>query len=458
MKKYDLNPTYANLLKTYRKNTIGRNADIFRFINILDAINDGCSIALDGKWGSGKTFFVKQVKMVLDAHNSFIGSDNYKDKEEIVSIRNRFYGQNVTELQPQVCIYYDAWQNDNDDDPILSLVYTILNCVDTDFVINNTDCIKVGASIMEVFSGRSWGQVIDKLKGENPLDSLKERKGIEKLVGDFLDALLPEKGNRLVIFIDELDRCKPSYAVRLLERIKHYFEHEKITFVFSINIDEFQHTIKKHYGAEFDGSRYLDRFFDLRIALPSPDLQRFYQSLGFSDGYYVFDTVCGAVIKAYHFELREIAKYLRLTKVAAYDPTHNNRYHFGFSDEKGLQFCLLFITPIMMGLKVQSMQRYTDFIEGRNHMPLIEIARVLPSRIFDQLLTRGETYDETDTINSLVTVESKLKEVYEALFSTVYNGEIYQRSIGQLEFSARTRDTLIRTAGLLSQYTKLDID
>lgn len=42
----------------------------------------------------------------------------------------------------------------------------------------------------------------------------------------------------MVVFIDELDRCKPDYAIRLLERIKHYFGDERITFVLSLNMDE----------------------------------------------------------------------------------------------------------------------------------------------------------------------------------------------------------------------------
>lgn len=55
----------------------------------------------------------------------------------------------------------------------------------------------------------------------------------------------------------------PSFAVKLLARIKHYFFHDRITFVFAVNINELQYTIKKHYGTDFDACRYLGRFFDL---------------------------------------------------------------------------------------------------------------------------------------------------------------------------------------------------
>lgn len=156
---------------------------------------------------------------------------------------------------------------------------------------------------------KKWTKLIDSFKSEDPLQELKKEKGIQKMIKEFLDSLLLEKGSRLVVYIDELDRCKPSYAVRLLERIKHYFSNDRITYVFSVNINELQHTIKQYYGSDFDASKYLDRFFDLRISLPSADLERYYQSLNFYNFHYTYDIACDAVIKAYHFELREIAKY-----------------------------------------------------------------------------------------------------------------------------------------------------
>lgn len=456
MKAYDLKPTYENLFKTFTEDTIGRNADVFRFASILDSIDDSCSIALDGKWGSGKTFFIKQTKMVLDAHNEFIYTEDKINREKIVKVRTAHYRGEPLVLQPQVCVYYDAWENDNDDDPILSLLYTIVQSVDTDFSFKDRSCVKVAASIMEVFTGRDWQKMIDSFKGESPLKNLIQAKNMGQLVADFLKTLLPEKGNRLVIFIDELDRCKPSYAVRLLERIKHYFENDQITFVFSVNINELQHTIRKYYGGEFDGTKYLDRFFDLRVTLPPPDLNRFYQSLGFSDTRYIYDMVCGAIIKVYHFELREIAKFLRLAKIAAYEPTHNGRYDFGFSEGRGLKFGLLYIVPIMIALKVMDTKRYFDFIEGRDYKPLEEIAAVLSIDCFDKLLDIDETYDDKNASKAKVTLGDKLKAVYNALFVVDYGTEVDMTQIGRIQFNAETKDILLRTTGLLSRFTNMN--
>ena len=112
----------------------------------------------------------------------------------------------------------------------------------------------------------------------------------------------------------------------------------------------------------------------------------------------------------------------------------------------------------MIGLKISGIKRYADFVEGRDHTPLIEIADALHLRMFEQLLNRNETYDEQAKDQTVVTVEDKLREVYDALFKTVYGGEVYSVTIGEMQFDGRTKDTLLRVSGLLSQYTKLDVD
>ena len=127
-----------------------------------------------------------------------------------------------------------------------------------------------------------------------------------------------------MIFIDELDRCNPSFAVQLLEQVKHYLVDERITFVFSVNLNQLQHTIKHHYGTEFDACRYLDRFFDLRIALPPADINSFYEELGFSSIHYV-DEVMKRIIKMYNFELREITKFYLQVKTAIFKPIQNSK-------------------------------------------------------------------------------------------------------------------------------------
>ena len=307
MKSSELLPSYDNLRKTFVNDTIGRSADVIRFASMLNVIDSNFSIALDSSWGSGKTFFVKQVKMFLDANNDHVHTIPEPDKSLFQSKWSDFSQKSMPDFQPQVCVYYDAWANDGDEDPVLSLVYEIINDVELDYSLpKDGDCIKIASTVLDSFTGKNWTAVIDALRGEDPLAEIKKAKSIEEEIKNFLDSLLYERGNRLVVFVDELDRCRPSFAVKLLERIKHYFANDRITFVFSINAEELQHTIRQHYGSGFDACRYLERFFDLRVSLPPADMAKFYRSIGYNGSSFVYDKVCEAVIKKYQFSLGDI--------------------------------------------------------------------------------------------------------------------------------------------------------
>lgn len=456
MKAYDLKPTYENLLETFRNDKIGRCVDVLRFIEILNSVEDSCSIALNGNWGSGKTFFVKQTKMILDACNENISVCDIGDSNTVKRACELYYVNGIPNLQPHVCVYYDAWENDNDEDPILSMVYAILNSTKSEFSFRNIECVNLAASIIEIFSGRDWKKIIKELRGQNPLDYLKKQKDLEHLVHEFLESLLYEKGNRLVIFVDELDRCNPSYAVRLLERVKHYFSNERITFVFSVNIDQLQHTIRKHYGEGFNASRYLNRFFDLNITLPPPNLSGFYENMKFDDEKFLYDSVCSAVIKKYHFELREIARYVRLTKIAAYNPTHNKSDGFYYAEEKARKFCLTFLVPVIIGLQICDIQKYSDFITGKDHTPLIDIKNELNFAYYRDWLYDDDTLSKIKADRLDANIEEKLREFYDLLFSSKYDGG-GSRTIGKMILDDGIKDFLMRVVGLLSKYTDVNV-
>lgn len=461
MKSMELQPSKENLLRTFEQDAIERNIDIYRFVKLLNAIEDNCSIALDGAWGSGKTFFIKQAKMVSDAHNKFIGNH---DTAESTSIRSRFqtiqqHGQDgEMDIQPQISVYYDAWSNDNDIDPMLSLVYEILQTVNTDYSFKKSaDCLKIAAAIADFFTGKKVTNLVEAFTQTDRLAALKEQKSIHALISDFLESLLAEQGNRLVIFVDELDRCKPSYAVQLLERIKHYFSNERVTFVFSINTNELQHTIERYYGDNFDSCKYLDRFFDLKLSLPPINLERYFNFIGFSNSHNTYDVICGAVIKRYHFEMREIVKYVRLTRIAGYKVSRDSSRRYSFSDGQGVQFCLLCLVPIMIGLKISDMSRFSAFVNGKDSSPLIEIlgSGDFAKSMCHQLLCYNGAYSEikSDKPMKIVKLEDKLNEVYDALFINKYEGSEYEKHIGKLSFDKSSRAYLLRIVGLLSDFS-----
>lgn len=87
-----------------------------------------------------------------------------------------------------------------------------------------------------------------------------------------------EQRKPLVVFIDELDRCCPTYAIELLELAKHLFAVDGVMFVLGVNRSELAESVKAVYGDSFNAEGYLHRFFDLDIRLQSPDRKAFIES------------------------------------------------------------------------------------------------------------------------------------------------------------------------------------
>lgn len=458
MNSFELIPTEENLIHTLNKDLLKRNKDLVRFYDLLLAQEGTSSIAIDGRWGSGKTFFVKQSMLLINAKNPMSDMDDEKKASIVYAIPFPEKSEDVPENY-NVAVYYDAWENDNDTDPVLSLVYEIIKQLGINYDFDdNGNIFKLAGSVLEAFTGRNINSIIENLKSENHLTNIREEKDLHEDIKNFFTELLVERGNRLVIFIDELDRCKPSYAVHLLERIKHYLCDERITFVFSVNLGELQHTIKHYYGNTFDACRYLDRFFDMRLSLPPADKTAFYREMGLDSGY-ILEKVSRKVIDTYNMELREATRFYRQVKTAAYEPTHDSRkWDFGFSDGKGKKLLLMYITPILVGLKIVDISLYNDFVNGKNSKPLMDIYKEsdLEDWLCSGLLNRDEAFEEIEG-KTLVTVEQKLQSLYEAIFVTEYTNGVYHTMIGDYEFDSNSKHFVRSIESMLSVYADYEL-
>lgn len=425
MNSFELIPTEENLIQALSKDLLKRNKDLVRFYDLLLAQESASSIAIDGRWGSGKTFFVKQSMLLINAKNPMSDMDVEKKASIVYALPFPKKAEEV-EGNYDVAVYYDAWENDNDTDPVLSLVYEIIKQLGINYALeDNSNVFKLAGSVLEALTGRNINGIIENLKSQNPLTKIKEEKDLHENIKNFFTELLEERGKRLVIFIDELDRCKPSYAVQLLERIKHYLCDERITFVFSVNLGELQHTIKHYYGNDFDACRYLDRFFDMRISLPPADKTAFYREMGLESSY-ILEIISRKVIDTYNMELREASRFYRQVKTAAYEPTHESRkWNFSFSDGKGKQLLMMHIVPILVGLKIVDISLYNEFVCGRSSKPLMDIYKDSDEGewLATRLLDRNETFEEEEG-KKVVTIEQKLQQLYDAIFVIEYREEM----------------------------------
>lgn len=464
MKKHDLQPIDENIRSTFYKDSIGRNKDLVNFIKIIDSIDESYSIALDSYWGSGKTFFVKQVKMILDANNEFT-YDSVEEKDKVLKTWNNWLRNDKINTDWHIPIYYDAWANDNDNDPILSIVYQIIQTVGNHATIEEqkglSSVFNLAGDIFALVKGFNPLELAKKLKSENPLEAIMQTKSLKERIDEFIENLIPEHGERLLIIIDELDRCNPEFAVKLLERIKHYFNNDKVTFVFAVNLAELQITIRKYYGNEFNASRYLDRFFDLRVTLPSPDMDKFYSSIGLGRNFGNIDSldqIVRIVFRKYSMQMRDCIKYISLMKTINFEEFIAN----GYSTDMRLYSEIIIykvILPVVWGGMINDAYLFNRFMSGNdctlltafyNDRGTLETARYSLEYLYGEEPIRAKRPDFSSQ-DGIKVLQKRLDDFYVALM-TPHD----EMNVGQCLITDRERDIFQRTVSLLADNTMLD--
>lgn len=447
MKKSVLLPMDENLILTIKENVLDRNADLNSFCQLLSHSNSMNSIALDGRWGSGKTFFVKQCALLINAKNSLsnIDKDIAESILKVAKQSNSFEGLTDNKL---LAVYFDAWENDSNEDPVLALIYRIVQQLDlkTDgFDLNHLAHIL--GTIGDAITGRPITTVFECLNEKNILDEIRKHEDLETTIKKFFEEVLFEKAEQLIIFVDELDRCRPSYAVQLLERVEHYFINDRITFVFSVNLEQLQHTIKNFYGNDFDACRYLDRFFDLRVSLPQINMEQYYRSLKLFDSNRIID-ILKHIQKTYNLSLRELCKI----NDVVHELCLKNNYT-GIQD-----FMFKYIVTLCLTLKITDISLHDDFINGKNDQPLLDLYdNDFGDSICEMLLNNDEELGDLITINGArlesdekVSREEKLEELYEAIFTKNYTVHDYVTKLGDFGFTKESRKFILVTDSLFN--------
>lgn len=463
MNFYDLAPTTENIYQTFLDDKIGRNPKVFKFISLINKIESSCSISLDGSWGSGKTIFVKQVKMVLDSLNSAKVKSDFSEEQEKV-VKKVFTGlcdktTTVESIKPHVCVYYDAWENDSDIDPLISLAYKIAKNFSCEYIFEDAPKIQevVSSALKTIVSGITnidVNRIYDDCHFNNKLEEIEKTKSLEQTISEMFDSLLPEHGDRLIVFIDELDRCNPTYAVKLLEQIKHYFINPKITFVFSTNLLELGNTIKKMYGFDFDADRYFDKFFDLRLSLPEIDINSYLSYLGCWEGIINLD-IFKKIIKQYQLSMRGICKFLKIYELAKPSDIALNRVLYSDSSSKGTRFFEGAVLPLLVALQLTDLNGFNSFITGQNSKPLVK------------LLEDGEyPYLQILNINEMPIYKQKgescIKDVINCLYEKIYNPNfvydlaLYGNNLNLIEFQPSIVKVFHDSFSLISEFNKLE--
>lgn len=341
----------SNFQETIVKNNLNRNKHLTNLINIVNNVDGSIVIGIDGKWGTGKTVFLKQFEYLLNdeddeaADNLFTGLSLLKEKTE--------------------AFYFNSWENDIYENPLLALLLNLLNIKEEKLGVekyNKEAFFKVIEVVANVAAKMTTAGAlgvddvkIDKSEISQLLESVTTVDKIKDEIHNFLNVLTEKK--ELIIIIDELDRCKPTFAVELLEVVKHYFKHKKIKFIICSNKSELSHTIRNYYGQGFNGYEYLDRFVDFEYLLPAPKAEKYFlEVLGYYD--IAHKNISKEVIKHLDLSLRQVNKYTIYSDMLL-NSSNNYRFGHNFSNES------LIIAFYLIGLKIKDNEQYDTVLKGR---------------------------------------------------------------------------------------------
>lgn len=302
----------VDLAEIWKGDLLDRKADgqlLYDFLVRRHAERRSASISgayvvnLNASWGHGKSFFMERIAAQMRAEG-------------------------------HLTAFVNAWRDDSTKEPVVAVMAAIEDCLSPHFAKNNAvrkswDATKAhGATIVaallkgasrrlaEKYAGQAIDEIGTLLERDDFLpDQLEEylegnqtavsgavateittlmTKFVDRKIADYkaridsaaqfqnrlrsLLSSLEEKNDiklPLFVLIDELDRCRPTYAIEMLEQVKHLFDIDNTIFVIATDGDQLAHSVKAVYGEGFDGAGYLLRFFHRHYRFESRDLAAF---------------------------------------------------------------------------------------------------------------------------------------------------------------------------------------
>ncbi len=426
-------------------NAVGRNTQLDTFMGLLNSIKHSTFIAIDGKWGSGKTVFVKQLEYLNLC-------DFGADEMPKVALRAGLSQDAIIDFQSKYLThYYNAWQNDHHTDPLQSLLFGLIETYYSDSKKREKAKAVSKNAVKSVFiegvktlskglidlNDITQVETIDDLVAE--ITTITERK---QAISKIIDEIVPDD-KKLLFIIDELDRCSPSFAIKLLEIIKHYYDDDRIVFVIATNNVQLTYTVKKYYGQDFDGYRYLNKFYDLVFHLPEIEPSSYIsKQLKIPDDGYWKHIMPREVAKHLDFTMREINRYYSsIALVMGYLGTES---HFGNNLESNLTKYVL--TPYALGLKLHDIAQYQAFIKGNGAEAFRDF--VSDSEVVSHFVSR--TMDKTKDLREPADVA---KQTYTKILKA--------RSLPNQQENYHSKEALERfenAINLINSTSKLDED
>jgi hypothetical protein len=249
------------------------------FTNLIKSIDTAKVISIEAGFGRGKTFFRRAW------------SKHLRESGEIV-------------------VEIDVRESDHTGDPVVTFLGALVEALPKEDKGNGKKALDaakkfgvIGARSLVKVALRSGADEVlgaltdkasDKLEDFEALDNIINGvgEGMSKAAGQLIAAqMAAEKvrteempkqlgilhealtanttSERVIIIIDELDRCHPDYAIAVLEAMKLVFDQKGFVFCLMVNAEYLENLARHRFGEAQDGEKYLDKFVDVRLRLES---------------------------------------------------------------------------------------------------------------------------------------------------------------------------------------------
>lgn len=255
----------------FENDKLGRECSICNLTTLMRGTDTPMVMTVSAPWGSGKSSFVQMWKAYLESEKG---------------------GKHP-------CIMFDAWKHDFHKEPLLAAMGEIGAFIKTHEAAYPEarsffeKCLKHAPKLLKAVGGvaslLSFVHPAVGIVGKGAETAEKAIKNVNNYVfeeyslqKDSVEEFKQELANfiqlitndgetgPLYFFVDELDRCDPEYAIRLLESIKHFFDVDGIVFVLSVDRKKLGSMVRVRYGEGFDADGYLKRFVDVDYEIPEP--------------------------------------------------------------------------------------------------------------------------------------------------------------------------------------------
>jgi hypothetical protein len=356
--------------KPFQDDVLNRKESAEILTELIGTITEPFVIAIDSPWGTGKTTFLEMWRKLLRQKGS-------------------------------KCLFFNAWQNDFSDSPMVSLIAEVgvslkhmgLNDEDLTLARKAYDATKeIGAKLIKAAIPISIKlgtagilEAADLDIGELASASEKwAKKQIERheehkhSIEDFRNRLetfvssINKKTDAgiikpVVFIIDELDRCRPDYAVALLEKLKHLFNVPGLVFVLAMDMQQLGESVKSVYGSGMNAKEYLRKFIDLQYHLPEVKVEDYIGTLfsrfGFDDVLGKRTGVCrgeneelkqclAVFFTFFHFSLRTQEQCMTQLSVILRTVAPNH-------------FLYPYLLSFLLCLRAEEKHLYVEYVQGR---------------------------------------------------------------------------------------------